>query len=170
MNYFLDQFEPVKALKCDEAAAEEAAEEAVNEPAEEAVNEPAEEATNEAVDEAAEEDEATPELYRFVVSVVGWSSYAPSGNGRTSDLELGQSFEVSGLCNPNFTISSGMSCEDLASIGVCTRTGLTQRSLFFGKYNANGIVETPLQCPQCGCGAKGAANLNNLDNPTYRPS
>ena len=175
LNYFfLDQFEPIKALKCDEAPAE-ATEEAVNEAAEEAVNEPAEEATNEAAHEAAEEDEATPEVYRFVVPVAGWSSYATGyypGHPWTSDLELGQSFEVSGLCNPNFILPylSAKSCEEMASEGFCTRTGLTRRALFFGNYNANGILETPLQCPQCGCGAKGAANLNYLSNPTYRPS
>ena len=29
-------------------------------------------------------------------------------------------------------------------------------------YNTNGHLETWLQCPQCGCGAEGAANLNDL--------
>ena len=31
-----------------------------------------------------------------------------------------------------------------------------------GNWNTNGIYETFLQCPQCGCGSEGAANLNDL--------
>ena len=74
--FFLDQFEPIKALKCDEAAHEEA--------------------TNEAADELAEEDEGTSDSYKFVVPEEKWSSYATGANGiTTSLLELGQSFEVS---------------------------------------------------------------------------
>ena len=30
------------------------------------------------------------------------------------------------------------------------------------KLNTNGHLETLLQCPICGCGSEGAANLNDL--------
>ena len=31
-----------------------------------------------------------------------------------------------------------------------------------GQWNTYGLFETFLQCPQCGCGSEGAANLNDL--------
>ena len=31
-----------------------------------------------------------------------------------------------------------------------------------GHWNTNGFYETLLQCPECGCGSEGAANLNDL--------
>ena len=31
-----------------------------------------------------------------------------------------------------------------------------------GQWNTNGFYETLLQCPECGCGSGGAANLNDL--------
>ena len=141
--FFLDQFEPIKALKCDEAAHEEA--------------------TNEAADELAEEDEGTSDSYKFVVPEEKWSSYATGANGiTTSLLELGQSFEVSALCNPNFMLFETWSCEDILYHSVCTTYTSARGYVFFGQFNTNGILETPLQCPQCGCGATGAANLNEL--------
>ena len=32
----------------------------------------------------------------------------------------------------------------------------------YENFNENGTLETLLQCPQCGFGAEGAANLNDL--------
>ena len=142
----MDQFEPITALKCDEAAHEEA--------------------TN----EAAEEDDGTSDSYKFVVPEENWWSYATGANGKTSPLELGQSLEISALCNPNFMIfdpffetSPKWSCEDIFIRGICTTHTSAKGYVYFGNFNTNGFLETPLQCPQCGCGATGAANLNELN-------
>ena len=51
------------------------------------------------------------------------------------------------------------SCEKLAFENLCGSS--VRHFVFFGNVNTNGILETTLQCPQCGCGAKGAANLND---------
>ena len=127
--FFLNRFEPIKALKCDEAS-----------------------------DEAAEEDaEAASDSYTFVIPEKNvWGSYAFGGV-----LEPGQSIEVSRLCNPNFKGFRGASrCDSYNIHDICR---LSVRALiYYGHKNSNGFLETVLQCPQCGCGAEDAANLNDL--------
>ena len=61
-----------------------------------------------------------------------------------------------------FETSLRWSCEDIFIQGLCSTNTNARGSVYFGNFNTNGILETPLQCPQCGCGAKGAANLNDL--------
>ena len=46
---------------------------------------------------------------------------------------------------------------------MCWTNKSAKASVYYGNFNTNGILETPLQCPQCGCGATGAANLNELN-------
>ena len=73
-------------------------------------------------------------------------------------FELGQSIEISRSCNPNF--EARVSCEDVKyGINLCNDLRVL---LAWGKYNANDHFETYLQCPQCGCGAEGAVNINDL--------
>ena len=80
--------------------------------------------------------------------------------GLIIDYEAGESMEFSALCNPDFTDSDGDDCEFLSNGGYCDNS-----AYFFIKYstvNEHGIHETGLQCPQCGCGADGAVNLNDV--------
>ena len=124
--FFLNRFEPIKALKCYEAS-----------------------------NEAAEDDaEAASDSYTFVIPENGWGSMALGGY-----LELGQSIEVSRLCNPNFKLR-GQDCDFWAYRNICSLR--VSHLIMFGHKNSNGFLETVLQCPQCGCGAEGAANLNDL--------
>ena len=75
-------------------------------------------------------------------------------------LVAGQSIKVSRSCNPNFKMVQLISCDELATRGGC---GFNVMDLVYhGTWNTNGILETNLQCPQCGCGAEGADNLNDL--------
>ena len=80
-------------------------------------------------------------------------------------FEVGHSFQVSALCNPNYIIydsylSQNFNCDDIKSHNGCN---FPVGGLFYSsKWNTNGHLETFLQCPQCGCGSEGAANLNDL--------
>ena len=75
------------------------------------------------------------------------------------DLE-GQAHKFSNLCNPDWVASDGYNCERIASDGYCRDTA--KAMVFYATENADGIWETALQCPQCGCGDDGAVNLNDL--------
>lgn len=77
-----------------------------------------------------------------------------------SHIEHGHSPVVSGLCNPNFVDKDGYDCEDYFENGYCD--DMITQLIFYSVWNENGILETSRQCPQCGCGADGAVNLNNL--------
>ena len=76
-------------------------------------------------------------------------------------LEAGQSIKVSGSCNPNFKLDHSYSCDQIKSFEWCENNNVWN-IVFYGTWNTNGILETMLQCPQCGCGAEGADNLNDL--------
>ena len=53
-----------------------------------------------------------------------------------------------------------MNCDEIDFWGFCE--GSVSSIIHGGNWNKNGIYETFLQCPQCGCGSEGAANLNDL--------
>ena len=75
------------------------------------------------------------------------------------DLSKGHSFQVSAVCNPDFRNAFGYNCEKQGRGSWCKfARDLVQN----GVVNEHGILETGLQCPQCGCGAGGAVNLNDL--------
>ena len=79
-------------------------------------------------------------------------------------LETGQSFTFSRSCNPNLEFnyrSWKYSCETVeTSPQFCSNP--VRVLVGWASYNTYGHLETWLQCPQCGCGADGAANLNDL--------
>ena len=79
-------------------------------------------------------------------------------------FEAGHSLQVSKSCNPKFVYGDVQSwhldCDDLKYRGACDLK--VTELIFHGHSNTNGHLETFLQCPQCGCGSEGAANLNDL--------
>ena len=72
----------------------------------------------------------------------------------------GQAHKFSKLCNPDWVASDGYNCERTASGGHCSDP--VKYIVLYATENADGIWETGLQCPQCGCGEDGAVNLNDL--------
>ena len=52
-----------------------------------------------------------------------------------------------------------MNCLDVERMGWCNQE--VEFLVKNGQYH-DGILTTALQCPQCGCGAEGAANLSDL--------
>ena len=101
------------------------------------------------------DDEDLIDSYIFLIPVKNWNIH-----GTSDYYELGHSLVVSELCNPNFVDKSGLDCEGYAQNKWCgDRVELLIR---YGVLNTNGILETIRQCPQCGCGDDGAANLNEL--------
>ena len=86
----------------------------------------------------------------------------------------GQTHKFSTLCNADFVASDGYNCDEHFEYGYCEDAAFTM--VYYASENTDGIWETGLQCPQCGCGAGGAVNLNDLyaegDNkkvPNRRP-
>ena len=82
---------------------------------------------------------------------------------------------VSESCNPNFIHTQYIQhpnfingnpnykqydCDELKDMDACDMK--VSDLINYGQWNTNGIFETVLQCPQCGCGSDGAANLNDL--------
>ena len=99
-----------------------------------------------------DEDNSVPDQYAFVMP----ESWLIFQSGES--VELGQSVEFSGTCNPNF--EAWLTCENAQDYNLCT---LSVQAIFnYGTYNENNHFETFLQCPQCGCGAQGAVNINDL--------
>ena len=76
------------------------------------------------------------------------------------DVTGGQTHKFSELCNADFVSSDGHNCAAHAAAGFCEDTAFGM--VYYATENADGIWETALQCPQCGCGAGGAVNLNDL--------
>ena len=93
--------------------------------------------------------------YIFKVPVNNWSIY-----GTSKKWEQGHTFVVSEKCNPNFVDPAGVDCEKYAKNKWCGDR--VELLIHHGVLNTNGILETIRQCPQCGCGEDGAANLNEL--------
>ena len=80
-------------------------------------------------------------------------------------FEAGHSLQVSESCNPNFLFSvfyssTPLDCDETKFFDMCDYPVFVL--IAGGNLNTNGIYETALQCPQCGCGSEGAANLNDL--------
>ena len=82
-------------------------------------------------------------------------------NYNYENAEKGESMEFSKSCNPDFKDSSGDECQDYDRRRYCDRNNAGD-FVMFATVNEHGIWETGLQCPQCGCGADGAANLNDV--------
>ena len=93
--------------------------------------------------------------YTFVIPVDDWYMYEDNENG-----EMGESLEFSTLCNPNFKDSEGGDCKNWYG-RICHKVNAGDL-VQFSVVNENGIRETGLNCPECGCGAFGAANLNDV--------
>ena len=106
------------------------------------------------------EEKPVLDSYTFVIPEEKWLSLLPQPNY----LERGQSLTFSGSCNPNFELyyrNMRYSCESVVSTPIyCTQP--VHLHVAWATNNTNGHLETYLQCPQCGCGADGAANLNDL--------
>ena len=83
--------------------------------------------------------------------------------------ESGLSLKVSSECNADFADKDGDSCERYAEAGWCNQ--YLEWLVWFGATNENGVFETGLNCPQSGCGANGAENLNDIlaDSENRKP-
>ena len=123
--------------------------------------------------QAMSDDEDKPALntYTFVIPEPvkeGWVWYNQLIDWpfKLKIFETGQSLTFSGSCNPDlefFYRGHNYSCETAKSVHFVGFCSYPVRDLIaWASYNTNGHWETWLQCPQCGCGAKGAANLNDL--------
>ena len=80
-----------------------------------------------------------------------------------SDFKWGTEMEFSLTCNPDFISQSpflpgATGCETFATVCNVFKHDF---HLLLATRNSNGIWETMLQCPQCGCGENGAAKLVN---------
>ena len=80
-----------------------------------------------------------------------------------NDFKWGTEMEFSLKCNPDFiaseiAFSPGATCE---TFGKYCKSFEHDFHLLQATRNSNGIWETLLQCPQCGCGEDGAAKLVN---------
>ena len=106
-----------------------------------------------------DEDDTVSNSYTFAIPEENWSFQWPY-----TKLELGQTLTISNSCNPNYVNDrqgSPLSCETIADLpGICSWR--SKWIVALGVYNENDQLETFLQCPQCGCGAEGAANINDL--------
>ena len=95
--------------------------------------------------------------YTFVIPEEGWYWSAENRN-----VSMGESFEFSDSCNPDFKDLDERGCEELISYYYSCNFP-AQGYFEYAVFNEQGILETfGLQCPQCGCGADGATNLNDV--------
>ena len=98
--------------------------------------------------------------YTFAIPEENWFIRFPN----ITKLEPGQTLTISGSCNPNFVTGSPeypFTCKNVEEFEYICNWWVTYL-VRYGLYNENGHLETILQCPQCGCGAEGAANVNDL--------
>ena len=92
-------------------------------------------------------------------------------SGPHLELNLGENaIQLSGSCNPDFVDWTGANCTLYGEEGFCEETVLER--LFYSNLNSDGIWETGENCPECGCGENGAANLNDVlvDEGNKKPS
>ena len=73
------------------------------------------------------------------------------------DFLGGVSLEISSQCNADFVDSNGDTCASYSAF--CNAGGSAEFLLYYGVKDADGVLETGLNCPECGCGADGAENL-----------
>lgn len=74
--------------------------------------------------------------------------------------------EFSESCNPNFVDRDGFDCSDFARGGRKDCAGSYGRAEYLVAWavvNEHGIMETGLQCPQCGCDADADVARNLYD-------
>jgi len=93
--------------------------------------------------------------YTFVIPDDDWWIDSDQDYG-----EMGEELEFSTQCNPDFIDTYADDCEEYAISGYCDYSA--QEFIEYSSVNEHGILETGLQCPQCGCGSDGAANLNDV--------
>ena len=72
-------------------------------------------------------------------------------------VETGVSLTVSNQCNEDFADTDGDGCAMYSEYGWCDQNA--EFHVYYGVTNANGVFETGLNCPQCGCTANGAESL-----------
>ena len=105
----------------------------------------------------------TPELnsYTFFITTRvktafgrqdGWLSQTPFGQISKSENTV----EISKLCNPDFINSFGMGCKEHRCRGNLFKL------LASGVQNKDGLWETNLNCPNCGCENDEPMNINEL--------
>ena len=85
-------------------------------------------------------------------------------------VQSGLSRQYSSRCNADFADIDGDDCNDYAEEGWCN--WYSEDFVYYSIKNSDGIWETGLQCPQCGCGAGGAANLYDVyaDSGNRKPT
>ena len=88
-------------------------------------------------------------------------SFAPPGVTR----------QYSSRCNADFIDIDGDDCNKWEKEGWCNFEA-SESFVRYGIKNSEGIWETALQCPQCGCGDGGATNLYDLyaDSGNRKPT
>ena len=105
----------------------------------------------------------TPELNSytfFITSQVkkafgrqnGWLSQTPFGQISQSE----ETIEILKLCNPDFINSFGISCREHQCRGNRFKT------LGSAVQNKDGLWETNLNCPECGCENDEPMNFNEI--------
>ena len=112
------------------------------------------------IDQTSEVASSNNDSYTFVLPDYFIGHYI-SGTGF---IESGQAIQFSGSCNPDFEDADGINCTQIYVHHKCYAEydlGLLGL-IYYGGKNEKGITETALQCPECGCGADGAINFNDL--------
>ena len=80
-----------------------------------------------------------------------------------TDIGSGDIVEFSESCNADFVSpDTNVDCDWYANYGFCDDANDVWELVRNANKNSAGIWETALSCPQCGCGANGALNLNDL--------
>ena len=115
-----------------------------------------------------ESDKEVENPYTFVIPDLGnrpwWMEF------QNDYAYVGESFKISLSCNPDFVDVYGLDCDSIANhnSGKFTNTivpyceAFSWVSIRFAVPNEHGILETNLQCPQCGCGADFPDRAKNL--------
>lgn len=84
------------------------------------------------------------------------------------ELVGGRVYKISTECNKRWKDNRGDNCATYSERGWCSAD--TDKSVSAAEYFArdasdrdgDGILETALNCPQCGCGGDGVTNLNDI--------
>ena len=78
--------------------------------------------------------------------------------------------DFSSRCNTDFLDTDGDNCDDYSNEGWCNWG--SEAFIVYSTKNSDGVFETGLQCPQCGCGEDGAASLYSVqaDSGNRKPA